>query len=74
MEESAKSWCRIILFNDKNGYHSQKGKFTYAYHLMFSRDEIDLNQLSFGIMGLIQSQLDETFYNQVILTRLLMEL
>jgi type IX secretion system PorP/SprF family membrane protein len=50
----------IILFNDKNGYHSQKGvKFTYAYHLMFSRDEIDLNQLSFGISGgLIQSQLD----------------
>lgn len=54
----------IILFNDKNGYHSQKGvKFTYAYHLMFSRDEIDLNQLSFGISGgLIQSQLDETSF------------
>lgn len=52
----------IILFNDKNGYHSQKGvKLTYAYHIMFSRDEIDLNQLSFGISaGLIQSQLDET--------------
>ncbi|HTG65783.1 MAG TPA: type IX secretion system membrane protein PorP/SprF [Flavobacterium sp.] len=56
----------IILFNDKNGYHSQKGvKFTYAYHLMFSRDEIDLNQLSFGISGgLIQSQLDETSFMQ----------
>ncbi len=56
----------IILFNDKNGYHSQKGvKFTYAYHLMFSRDEIDLNQLSFGISGgLIQSQLDETKFLQ----------
>lgn len=54
----------IILFNDKNGYHSQKGvKLTYAYHLMFSRDEIDLNQLSFGISGgLIQSQLDETSF------------
>ena len=54
----------IIIFNDKNGYHSQKGvKFTYAYHLMFSRDEIDLNQLSFGISGgLIQSQLDETSF------------
>jgi type IX secretion system PorP/SprF family membrane protein len=56
----------IILFNDKNGYHSQKGmKLTYAYHLMFSRDEIDLNQLSFGISGgLIQSQLDETSFLQ----------
>lgn len=54
----------IILFNDKNGYHSQKGmKLTYAYHLMFSRDEIDLNQLSFGISGgVIQSQLDETSF------------
>ena len=57
-----KSGVGMILFNDKNGYHSQKGvKFTYAHHLMFSRDESDLNQLSFGISGvLIQSQLDET--------------
>jgi len=63
---SEKAGAGIILFNDKNGYHSQKGvKFTYAYHLMFSRDEIDLNQLSFGISGgLIQSQLDETEFRQ----------
>lgn len=59
-----KTGAGIILFNDKNGYHSQKGvKLTYAYHLMFSRDEIDLNQLSFGISGgLIQNQLDETSF------------
>ena len=59
-----KAGAGMIIFNDKNGYHSQKGvKFTYAYHLMFSRDEIDLNQLSFGISGgLIQSQLDETSF------------
>ena len=39
-----KSGAGIILFNDKNGYHSQKGmKLTYAHHVMFSRDEIDLN-------------------------------
>lgn len=52
----------IIIFNDRNGYYSQKGaKLTYAHHIMFSRDEIDLDQLSFGISGgLIQSQLDET--------------
>jgi type IX secretion system PorP/SprF family membrane protein len=52
----------IIVFNDKNGYHSQKGvKLTYAHHIMFSRDEVDLNQLSFGISGgVIQNQLDET--------------
>ncbi|HJR99441.1 MAG TPA: type IX secretion system membrane protein PorP/SprF [Flavobacterium sp.] len=63
---SEKAGAGIILFNDKNGYHSQKGvKLTYAYHLMFSRDEIDLNQLSFGISGgLIQNQLDETTFLQ----------
>lgn len=57
-----RSGAGIILFNDKNGYHSQKGlKLTYAHHIMFSRDEIDLNQLSFGISGgVIQNQLDET--------------
>ena len=59
-----KSGAGIIVFNDKNGYHSQKGlKLTYAHHLMFSRDEIDLNQLSFGIStAFIQSQLDETSF------------
>ena len=31
-----KSGVGMILFSDKNGYHSQKGvKFTYAHHLMF---------------------------------------
>ena len=55
----------IIVFNDKNGYHSQTGmKLTYAHHLMFSRDNVDLNQLSFGMSaGFVQSNLDEsTFY------------
>ncbi len=54
----------LIVFNDKNGYHSQKGaKFGYAHHLMFSRDAIDLNQLSFGVnVGFSQSQLDETTF------------
>ena len=61
-----RSGAGIILFNDKNGYHSQKGmKLTYAHHLMFSRDEIDLNQLSFGISAdFFQSQLDETAFLQ----------
>ena len=54
----------IILINDKNGYHSQKGvKFAYAHHLQFSRDKVDLNQLSFGLnVGLAQSLLDETSF------------
>lgn len=56
------SGAGIIIYNDKNGYHSQKGvKATYAHHIMFSRDQIDLNQLSFGLsIGLVQSSLDET--------------
>ncbi len=56
------SGAGVILYNDKNGYHSQRGiKATYAHHIMFSRDQIDLNQLSFGLsVGLVQSSLDET--------------
>lgn len=61
-----KSGVGGILFNDRNGYHSQRGmKLTYAHHLMFSRDEIDLNQLSFGLSAnFLQSQLDETTFLQ----------
>ena len=57
-----RSGLGVILFNDKNGFHSEKGaKLTYAHHIMFSRDDIDLNQLSFGLSAnLLQSQLDET--------------
>jgi type IX secretion system PorP/SprF family membrane protein len=62
---SDKDGLGVILINDKNGYHSQKGfRLAYAHHIMFSRDNVDLNQLSFGInVGFAQSQLDEsTFY------------
>jgi type IX secretion system PorP/SprF family membrane protein len=62
---SDKDGMGVILINDKNGYHSQKGfRVAYAHHIMFSRDNIDLNQLSFGLnVGFAQSQLDEsTFY------------
>ncbi len=53
-----------IVFNDKNGYHSQTGVYlTYAHHLMFSRNPIDLNMLSFGLSaGMIQYKLDETSF------------
>ncbi len=63
--ESGKSGIGAILFNDKNGYHSQKGvKLTYAHHIMFSRSAADLNMLSFGLSaGLVQNQLDETTFN-----------
>lgn len=53
-----------IIYNDQNGYHSQTGAYlTYAHHLMFSRNTIDLNMLSFGLSaGLIQYKLDETAF------------
>ncbi|WP_452230992.1 MULTISPECIES: PorP/SprF family type IX secretion system membrane protein [unclassified Lacinutrix] len=53
-----------IVYSDKNGYHSQNGMYlTYAHHLMFSRSEVDLNQLSFGLsIGMIQYKLDETAF------------
>ena len=55
-----------IFFNDKNGYHSQSGAYlTYAHHLLFSRNTIDLNMLSFGLSaGLIQYKLDETAFRE----------
>lgn len=54
-----------IVFNDKNGYHSQTGaKLTYAHHIKFSRSDYDLNMLSFGMSaGLVQSRLDETEFD-----------
>lgn len=53
-----------IFYNDKNGFHSQMGAyFTYSHHLMFSRNEIDLNMLSFGLsVGAIQYKLDESAF------------
>ena len=61
---SDKDGMGVILINDKNGYHSQKGfRVAYAHHIMFSRDNIDLNQLSFGVnVGFAQSQLDESSF------------
>ncbi len=50
------------VFVDKNGYSSQSGAYlTYAHHLLFSRNEIDLNMLSFGLsVGGVQYRIDQT--------------
>jgi len=60
VDEEGRSGVGMIVFNDKNGYHSQKGaKLTYAHHIRFSRTTADLDQLSFGLSGaLIQSVID----------------
>src|SRR5690606_28486364 len=62
----ARMWEKIglgaIVFNDQNGNYSRRGIYgTFAYHLLFSRSELDLNQLSFGISGgIIQHSLDQS--------------
>ncbi len=44
-----KNGLGVILFNDKNGYHSQVGaKITYAHHIDLST-YLEKNQLSFGL-------------------------
>ena len=60
----SKSGVGAIVFNDKNGYHSQTGAYlTYAHHLLFSRNRLDLNMLSFGLSaGMMQYKLDESSF------------
>lgn len=61
----SQSGIGAIVYNDKNGFSSQTGGYvTYAHHLMFSRSEVDLNQLSFGLSaGIIQYRLDQTRFD-----------
>ena len=53
-----------MAYSDKNGYHSQTGAYvTYAHHILFSRNMIDANMLSFGLSAvMIQYKLDETSF------------
>ena len=50
----------LVLFNDKNGFHSQKGvQGTYAYHLQMGNGKL-FNQLSFGLsFTFVQNQSDQ---------------
>lgn len=54
----------FVLFNDKNGFHSQKGlQGTYAYHLPMSNGSI-FNQLSFGLaFTFVQNQADQRSFS-----------
>jgi len=53
----------VILFNDKNGYHSQQGiQGTYAYHINLGRPE-ETNQLSFGLsLMAVNNSVDESSF------------
>lgn len=50
----------VVLFNDANGFHSQKGiQGTYAYHLDIDRGDV-INQVSFGLsFSAVQNQVDQ---------------
>jgi type IX secretion system PorP/SprF family membrane protein len=58
--EYSKAGYGFILFNDKNGYHSQKGiQGTYSYHLPLSDGGL-FEQLSFGLgFTFVQNQADQ---------------
>lgn len=64
-DEYSKAGYGLVLFNDKNGYHSQKGiQGTYSYHLPLSGAGF-FEQLSFGLaFTFVQNQSDQrTFGN-----------
>ncbi len=60
MSEDSNAGYGFVLFNDKNGFHSQKGiQGSYAYHLPMSNGRI-FNQLSFGLaFTFVQNQSDQ---------------
>jgi type IX secretion system PorP/SprF family membrane protein len=63
----------FVAFNDKNGYHSQKGiQATYAYHLEMGNGSV-FKQLSFGLSATaVQNQTDQrTFFGDVTVAQLI---
>jgi len=62
--ENSKAAYGFVLFNDSNGYHSQKGlQSSYAYHLDFGNENL-FNQLSFGLsMAIVQNEVDQTTFD-----------
>lgn len=76
---SDRSGLGLTIFNDENGYHSQKGVYlTYAHHINFNDDIVlskrpypskydEISQLSFGLsVGGIQNSFDESAYTSII--------
>lgn len=60
IDEYSKAGYGFVLFNDKNGFHSQKGvQGAFAYHLPLS-DASLFEQLSFGLsFTFVQNQSDQ---------------
>ena len=76
---SERSGIGVTVFNDQNGYHSQKGLYlTYAHHINFNDDIVlskrpypskydEIDQLSFGISIGDSNSLDQTTFVVTIL-------
>jgi len=63
----------LVIFNDKNGFHSQKGlQATYAYHLDIGSGQV-FQQLSFGLSAtVVQNQSDQrTFFGDIAVQQLI---
>jgi type IX secretion system PorP/SprF family membrane protein len=62
--EESNAGYGLVLFNDKNGFHSQQGlQGTYAYHLPISNGEL-FEQLSFGLsFSFVQNQSDQRSFS-----------
>ncbi len=63
----------FVLFNDRNGYHSQKAiQGSYAYHLYMGNESV-FNQLSFGLsFSAVQNQVDQsTFFNDPVVSQVI---
>jgi type IX secretion system PorP/SprF family membrane protein len=64
LSEGSNAGYGLVLFNDKNGFHSQQGlQVAYAYHLPLSNGFL-FKQLSFGLaFSLVQNQADQRFFS-----------
>lgn len=64
LNEESNAGYGLIMFNDKNGFHSQKGiQGTYSYHLPMSTAKT-FNQLSFGLsFTFVQNQADQRSFD-----------
>ena len=62
----------FVAFNDKNGFHSQKGiQATYAYHLPMDNGGV-FKQLSFGLAGsAVQNQSDRRTFDDIEIQKLI---
>ncbi|MDD7913670.1 type IX secretion system membrane protein PorP/SprF [Polaribacter ponticola] len=60
LSEESRAGYGFVIFNDENGFHSQKGiQGSYSYHLPLANSNV-FNQLSFGLaFTFVQNQSDQ---------------